>query len=273
ALRLENPISSELTHMRPSPLPGLVAAAARNQARGLMDLALFEVGPGFLGGEPGEQETLAVALRVGHAAPRNPWGTRRPVDAFDAKADALAALAAAGAPADRLMLLRDDLPGHMHPGRAGWLCLGPKLRLALFGELHPRVVQAMDLRGPAVAATLHLDRIPAPRGRATTRPALAASDLQAVERDFAFVLDARTEAEAVLKAARGADRKLIERVELFDVFEGPRAEAQLGPGRKSLAITVRLQPSARTLTDAEIEAVAARVVASVERATGGTLRG
>ncbi|RMF41687.1 MAG: phenylalanine--tRNA ligase subunit beta [Alphaproteobacteria bacterium] len=273
AVRLDNPISSEMTHMRPDLLPGLLAAAARNQARGANRLALFEVGPVFHGGQPGEQSTQAAALRVGDNLPRNAFSPSRPADAFDAKGDAEALLAALGVPVERLMVLRDDLPGWMHPGRAAWLSLGPKNRLALIGELHPKVLEEMDVKGPAVAATLYLDRVPQPRSRATGRPALRASDYQAVERDFAFVLDAGVPAGEVLRAARGADKTLIADVELFDIFEGAAAEAQLGPGRKSLAVGVRLQPMDRTLTDAEIEAVGARIVAAVKKATGGVLRG
>ncbi len=271
ASRIENPISSEMTHLRPDLLPGLLRAAARNQARGFLDLALFEVGPAFTGGEPGEQVLLATALRVGHAGPRDPHGSRRPVDLADARGDAEALLAALGAPA-KLPTLR-GAPDWWHPGRSAVLGLGPKTVLATFGELHPRVLAALDVKGPAVAATVRIEAVPLPRTRGTARPALRLSDLQAVERDFAFVLDARTEAAAVVTAAQGADKALIEDVRVFDEFAGPRAEAQLGPGRKSIAITVRLQPRERTLTEAEIEAVAARVVEKVAKATGATLRG
>ncbi len=270
AVRLENPISSEMSHMRPDLLPGLLRAAARNQARGQGDLALFEVGQVFPGGEPGEQRLQAAGIRVGHTAPRDALGARRPVDLWDARTDAEAALAAIGAPAS-LMVLR-SAPGWLHPGRSAVLSLGPKNPLAVFGEVHPRVLAALDLRGPAVAFTLHLDAVPFPKSRTSTRPALDASDLPAVERDFAFVLDARVEAEAVLKAARAADKALITQVSVFDIFAGPRAEAQMGPGKKSMAIAVRLQPTVATLTEAEIEAVSARVVAGVAKATGGALR-
>ncbi len=270
AVRLENPISSEMSHLRPDLLPGLLRAAARNQARGFADLALFEVGQVFPGGEPGEQVLLATGLRVGASAPRNPHGSRRPVDLADARADAEAVLAAIGAPAT--LMLQRAAPGWFHPGRSAVLSLGPKVPLASFGELHPRVLQALDVRGPAVAFTLRLEALPFPKARGTARPALAVSDLQPVERDFAFVLDAGVEAEAVLKAARAADQALIEAVSVFDVFAGPRAEAQMGPGKKSLAIAVRLQPTTATLTEAEIEAVSRRVVEGVTRATGGTLR-
>ncbi|MFO1143193.1 MAG: phenylalanine--tRNA ligase subunit beta [Amaricoccus sp.] len=270
AVELENPISSEMSHLRPDLLPGLLRAAARNQARGFSDLALFEIGQAFPGGEPGEQVLLATGLRIGATAPRNPHGTRRLVDLWDARADAEAALAAIGAPS--ALMLQRAAPAWFHPGRSGVLSLGPKNALAAFGELHPRVLQALDLRGPAVAFTLRLEALPFPKARTTTRPPLVASDLQPVERDFAFVLDAAVEAEAVLKAARAADKALIAGVSVFDVFSGPKAEAQMGAGKKSMAIAVRLQPTAATLTDAEIEAASQRVVEAVVKATGGSLR-
>ena len=269
AVRLDNPISSEMSHLRPSLLPGLLAAAARNQARGLADLALFECGPVFGGGEPGEQETVLAGLLVGAVAPPGPHGERRPADPFDAKADAEAVLAAAGAPGGA-MILR-DLPGWWHPGRSGRMALGPKRTIASFGALHPRVVESFDLRGPAMAFEVRLDAIPLPRDRGASRGAPDLPELQAVERDLAFVVDARAEAGALLAAARGAD-PLIVSARVFDAFEGAAAEAQLGEGRKSLALTVRLQPREATLTEEEIASAVARVVAKVERASGGTLR-
>jgi phenylalanyl-tRNA synthetase beta chain len=267
ASRLENPISSELTHMRPDLLPGLLRAAARNQARGLQDLALFEVGPAFHGGEPEEQHVQVTGLLVGQSAPRNPYGTRRAVDAFDAKADAEAILAALGAPAKAM--IQRGAPGWWHPGRSGQISLGPKVVLAAFGEVHPKILRAFDVKGPAVAFTVFPERIPAPKARAVARPALVLSDLQAVERDFAFLLDAGVEAVNVVNAAAGADRALIEDVRVFDEFTG----GSLGEGKKSLAISVRLQPTEKTLTEAEIEAVGRKIVEKVEKATGGTLRG
>ncbi|MBM3611637.1 MAG: phenylalanine--tRNA ligase subunit beta [Alphaproteobacteria bacterium] len=270
AVRLENPISSEMTHLRPDLLPGLLQAAARNHARGQADLALFEVGPIFSGGEPGEQATQVAGLLTGDAGPRDPHGSRRAVDIFDARADAEAVLAALGAP-QRLGVLR-DLPGWWHPGRSGALALG-RVALARFGAIHPRVLRAFDLRGPAVAFTLDLAAIPQPRARGTARAPLMLHDLQAVERDFAFVVDTRTEAQAVVQAALGADKALIEGVRVFDEFAGPAAEAQFGAGRKSLAISVRLQPATATLTEAEIEAVGRKIIDKVAKATGGALRG
>ena len=165
-----------------------------------------------------------------------------------------------------------EAPDFLHPGRSAALKLGPKTTLAWFGEIHPRALEAMDVKGPAVAALVFLDAAPSPKARGAGRPALDASDLQAVERDFAFVVDARIEAAALLAAARAADKRLIAAVEVFDVFSGPKAEAQLGEGRKSLALSVRLQPTERTLTEAEIEAVSQRVVDAVSKAVGGVLR-
>jgi phenylalanyl-tRNA synthetase beta chain len=271
ATRLENPISSEMSHMRPNLLPGLLQAAARNQARGFSDLALFEVGPAFDGGEPDESHVQVAGLLVGGSAPRDPWGSRRNVDLYDAKADAEAVLAAIGAPA-RQMIQR-NAPAWWHPGRSGQISLGPKNILAVFGELHPKVLDALGVKGPAVAFTLYPERVPFPKSTTATRPALGASDLQPVDRDFAFVVDADVEALVLVNAAQGADKALIESVAVFDEFHGAKAEAQMGAGKKSLAITVRLQPRDKTLTDAEIEAVAARIVDKVAKATGGSLRG
>ena len=263
---LENPISADLSHMRPALLPGLLRAAARNQARGFMDLALFEAGHAFQGGEPGQQQMTIAGILVGRTGPRDVHGAARPVDLFDARADAEAVLAAMGAPA-RMQTLRGG-PGWWHPGRHGLICLGPKKVLAAFGELHPRVIRALDLKGPVVGFTVFADEIPAARTKGATRPALIAHDLLPVERDFAFVLDEGCEAAAVVNAALGADKALIADVRVFDQFQG----GTLPPGKKSLAIAVRLQPQGATLKEAEIEAVGAKIVEKVARATGGTLR-
>ncbi|WP_095590255.1 phenylalanine--tRNA ligase subunit beta [Actibacterium ureilyticum] len=267
ATMLENPISSEMSHMRPSLLPGLLQAAARNQARGFMDLALFEVGPAFHGGEPGEQHLQASGILIGHTGPKDVHGARRAVDVYDAKADAEAALAAIGAPA-KVQILR-GAEGWWHPGRHGRICLGPKKVLGVFGELHPKVLAALDVKGPAVGFTLLLEEPPFPKKKSATRPALELRDLQAVERDFAFVVDADVEALTLVNAAAGADKALVEDVRVFDEFIG----GSLGEGKKSLAITVRLQPTDKTLTEEQIEAVGAKIVDKVAKATGGTLRG
>ncbi len=271
ATMLANPISSEMSHMRPDLLPALLQAAARNQARGFGDLALFEVGPAFEGGEPEQQHLEATGLLIGHTGPRDPHSTRRAVDLYDAKADAEAVLAAIGAP-QKLMVQR-NAPAWWHPGRAGQLSLGPKNILATFGELHPRVLTEMGVKGPAVAFTVFIANAPLRKAKSATRPALVISDLQAVERDFAFVVDKNVEALTLLNAAKGADKALISDASVFDVFSGAKAVSQMGEGKKSIAITVRLQPKNTTLTDKEIEAVSARIIAKVNQATGATLRG
>ena len=265
--RVANPISSEMTHMRPSLLPGLLQAAARNQARGFADLSLFEVGAVFHGGEPEEHEILIAGVRIGASGPKDPHGDRRDVDVFDARADAEAILASLGAPA-RVQFAR-GAKGWWHPGRSAKITLGPKITLAAFGELHPKVLRALDVKGPAVGFAVHLSAVPEARAKGAGRAALAISDLQAVERDFAFVLDADVEAINVVNAAQGADKTLIEEVRVFDEFVG----GSLGDGKKSLAITVRMQPKDKTLTDDEIEAVGQAIIAKVTKATGGTLRG
>ena len=271
AVRLSNPISTEMSHMRPDILPSLLQAAARNQARGEADMALFEIGQGFDGPEPENQRTMACGIRVGSTAPRNAFGTRRNVDIYDAKGDAEAALKAIGAPVGNLMVLR-NAPAWFHPGRSAVLSLGPKNPLAVFGELHPKVLKEMGVKGVVVGFTIFPDNVPLKKAKSKTRPALGGSDLQAVERDFAFVVDAELEVEKLVKAARGGDKKLIEAVSVFDVFSGAKAEEAMGAGKKSVAISVRLQPKDATLTDKEIEAISARIVASVARQTGGELR-
>ncbi|NCT11319.1 MAG: phenylalanine--tRNA ligase subunit beta [Rhodobacterales bacterium] len=267
ATMLENPIASDMSHLRPALLPGLLRAAARNQARGFADMALFEVGHAFHGGEPGDQHLLVTGLLIGRTGPKDVHGSARPVDLYDAKADAEAVLAAIGAPA-KVQISR-GAAGWWHPGRHGMLTLGPKKVLGIFGELHPKVLREMDVKGPAMAFVIWPEEVPLPRTRSATRPALAAQDLQAVERDFAFVVDAGVEALTLVNAASGADKALIADVRVFDEFIG----GALGEGKKSLAITVRLQPVSATLKEVEIEAVSAKIVDKVTKATGGTLRG
>ena len=269
SLRLVNPISADLDVMRPSILPNLIAALVRNANRGLPDAALFEVGPQYAGVGPADQATVAAGVRAGSAHPRSWAEASREVDAFDAKADALALIAALGLAEDRVGI-EAGAPAHYHPGRAGVLRLGGDEAapvLATFGEIHPAVLSAMDARGPAAGFEVYLDSLPASAERAASAPP-ELSPFQPVARDFAFVVDADVAAAAVLAAARGADASLIAEVRLFDVFSGK----SLGAGKKSLAIGVVLQPKNRTLTDAEIEAVAAKVVARVAKETGGVLR-
>ncbi len=267
-LRLANPISAELTDMRPSLIPNLIAAAARNVDRGFADVALFEVGQAYAGDAPDDQFMSACALRRGQSGPRHWLAGPRDVDAFDAKADALAVIAACGGPAASAQVAA-DAPDWYRPGRSGTLRLGPAL-LAHFGEVHPRVLAALDVAGPLAACEVFLGAIPVAKGRrGTAKPLLKLSPLQAVVRDFAFVVDRDVRADDLVRAARGAEKALIAEVAVFDAYQG----TELGEGKRSLAIAVTLQPMKRTLTDAEIEAVSRKIVAAVEKATGGVLRG
>ncbi len=273
-LGLANPISADLDQMRPSILPNLLAAAGRGIDRGLGDAALFELGPIYVDDTPDGQRLVAAGLRLGLLGPRHwlePSRNRqaRAVDAFDAKADALAVLGACGAPIESLGVAAEP-PAHYHPGRAGVIRLGPKTVLAAFGELHPRILKDLDLEYPTAAFEVFLDEIPAPRDkRSKRRELLQPSPFQPVERDFAFVLDRAVPAERVARAAAGADKALIANVSVFDLYTGEGVEA----GHKSVAISVTLQPRERTLTDAEIDAVADKIVAAVAKQTGGMLRG
>ncbi|GAA0552716.1 phenylalanyl-tRNA synthetase beta chain [Rhizomicrobium palustre] len=262
ARQIANPIAADMDALRPTPLPSLLAAAQRNQARGVNDLMLFEIGAGFQSGVPGAQQTIVAGLRIGNG-PRNWSKSTHPADAFDVKADVLAALEAAMGAAMNAPI-KAGAPGWYHPGRSGTLALGPKV-LATFGELHPKIVAAFDLSGPVAAFELILDHVPDSKSKRTS---FSASPYQAVERDFAFVVDVKVAAEDVVKAAKNAERVLIEAVSLFDVYEGKGVPE----GKKSLAISVRLQPKDKTLTDPEIEGVAQKIVAAVAKATGGTLR-
>ena len=267
AIMLQNPISADMSHMRPGLLPGLLRAAARNQARGFADMGLFEVGHAFHGGDPGEQHVQVAGILIGRTGPKDVHGEARAVDIYDAKADAEAVLSAIGAP-EKVQIMR-GADAWWHPGRHGKICLGPKKVLGVFGELHPKVLREMDIKGPAVAFVLYPEDVPLPKKKLTARPALQATDLQAVDRDFAFVVDADVEALTLVNAASGADKALITNVRVFDEF----IDGSLGEGKKSLAITVRLQPTVATLKDADIEAVAAKIVEKVTKATGGVLRG
>jgi phenylalanyl-tRNA synthetase beta chain len=267
SVKLANPISSELSDMRPSLLPNLIAAAGRNLARGFADLGLFEVGQCYHGDRPEDETLRATGIRRGAVHARHWSGAARSVDLFDAKADAMAVLAAAGAPVQSLQVVQGG-PMWFHPGRSGTIQLGPRNQLGWFGEIHPGVLDQMDVKGPMVAFEIVLDHIPEPKGKSATRPPLEAAQLLPVKRDFAFVVADEISADKVVRAARAADKALITEVSVFDVFSG----GALGAGKKSLAIEVVLQPREKTLTDQDIEAVSARIVTAVEKATGGSLR-
>jgi phenylalanyl-tRNA synthetase beta chain len=278
ARQVENPIAADLDAMRPSVLPSLLAAAQRNIARGFGDLMLFEVGAQFESGMPGAQTTVAAGIRVG-AGVRSWTKATHPADALDAKADMLAAVEIAmggvmSAP------VKAGGPAWYHPGRSGTLALGPvlvsssgaidrtKSTIAVFGEIHPKVLAAFDLKGPVAAFEVYLDAIPESKAKSKARSIFTPSPFQPVERDFAFVVDTKVAADDVVRAAKTAERNLIETVSVFDVYEGKG----VAEGKKSLAIAVRLAPKDKTLTDVEIEAIVQKIVAAVTKATGATLR-
>ena len=264
SLRLTNPIAADLDQLRPTALATLAQAAQRNGARGYPDVALFEIGPAYRTDASNGQCLTAAGLRTGTTG--RAWsGPGRDVDAMDAKADLWAASSAAGVPLEALIITR-DAPGFYHPGRSGTVRQGPKTVLGSFGELHPRVLAALGLTGSAVAFELNLDVVTEPKRRRKAAPDLAA--FQPLRRDFAFLVDNAVAADTVLRAARGAERTLIAGVSLFDVYEGDK----LPEGKKSLAIEVVFQPRDHTLTDAEIEAAAQKVVAAVAKASGAVLR-
>ena len=265
ARQLENPIASDLDALRPSVLPSLLAAASRNLARSFADFQLSEVGAQFESGMPGAQTNVAAGIRVGSGV-RTWTKATHPVDAFDAKADMIALVEAAlGAP--MTAPIKAGAPHWYHPGRSGTLALGQKV-LGYFGELHPSVLAAFDIKAPVAAFEVFLDAIPEPKQKGKARALFAPSPYPAVERDFAFVLDAKVSRRRCRQSRAQRERLLIERVDVFDVYEGKGVPE----GKKSLAIAVRLQPREKTLTDTEIDALAQKIVAAVTKATGGTLR-
>lgn len=273
ALSLANPIASDLSDMRPSLLPGLLAAAQRNADRGYGDVALFEVGQIFRDARPEDQKIAATGVRRGLARPDSMgrhWSVAAGVAAVhDVKGDALALLATLGAPVASLQVVA-GAPGWFHPGRSGTIQLGPQNVIGWFGELHPSTLEALKIDGPVVAFEIILDQIPLPKPRPTkTRGQLDLSPFQPVRRDFAFLVDRAVKSADIVKAAQGVDKKLVSDVVVFDVYEGKGVD----PTQKSVAIEVTLQPREKTLTDVEIDAVAGKIVAEVTKKTGGSLRG
>ena len=276
ALKLANPIAADMSDMRPSLLPGLLAAAQRNADKGFGDVAIFEVSGTYESDMPEGQRRVAGGIRRGTASLNGAgrsWsnaakGGGKPVDVFDAKADALAVVEACGLPMGNVQV-EAGAPGWYHPGRSGTIKMGPKVVLGYFGEFHPKTLAALDVSGALCGFEVFLDAMPEPKKKATrTKPGLDLSPFQTVKRDYAFVVAGNVEAGAIVKAALTADRKLVTGVNVFDVFEG----ASLGEGRKSVAIEVLIQPVERTLTDEDFEALTAKIVANVEKTTGGILR-
>ena len=271
-LALANPIAAELSDMRPSLMPGLISAAQKNADRGFADVGLFEVGQIFKGDRPEDQFTAACGIRRAMAKPQGSgrhWSnSAQTVDVFDAKADALSVLAAAGAPAQAMQVVPGG-PAWFHPGRSGTIQIGPQNILGHFGELHPRTLDALGAEGPVVGFEVILEKIPEPRAKATrAKAALELSPFQPVERDFAFVVDRNVKAGDIVRTAQSVDRKLIAGVSVFDVYEGEGIAA----GKKSIAIAVTIQPREKTMTDQEIEALAGKIVAEVAKRTGAVLR-
>lgn len=277
ALKLANPIAAEMSDMRPSLLPGLLTAAQRNADKGYGDVAIFEVSGTYENDRPEGQRRVAGGIRRGTASMSGSgrmWsnaakGGGKPVDVFDAKADALAVIEACGLPMGNIQIDQGG-PEWYHPGRSGTIKMGPKVVLGYFGEFHPSTLEALDVSGALCGFEVYVDAMPEPKRKATrTKPALELSQFQAVKRDFAFVVDKSVEAGAIIKAASSADRKLVSGVNVFDVFEG----ASVGEGKKSVAIEVQIQPVDRTLTDEDFEDLTQKIVASVTKFTGGVLRG
>jgi len=277
ALKLANPIAADMSDMRPSLLPGLLSATQRNADKGYGDVAIFEVSGTYENDRPEGQRRVAGGIRRGTATlvgAGRMWsnaatGAGKPVDVFDAKADALAVIEACGLPMGSIQIEQGG-PAWYHPGRSGTIKMGPKVVLGYFGEFHPKTLEALDVTGALAGFEVYVDAMPEPKKKATrTKPALELSPFQAVKRDFAFVVDKTVEAGAITRAAAGADRKLITGVNVFDIFEG----ASLGDGKKSIAIEVQIQPAERTLTDEDFEALTQKIVANVTKTTGGVLRG
>lgn len=271
-LALANPIAAELSDMRPSLLPGLLKAAQRNADRGMDDVALFEVGQVFHSDAPEGQKVYATGVRRGLAkagAMGRTWRGNEAVDAFDAKSDVIGLLTALGVPVGGLQIVADG-PAWFHPGRSATLQFGPKNVVGAFGEIHPKIARALDIKGSHVAFEVDLSALPPQKAKPTkARSKLAISDFQPVTRDFAFVADRSVAAQDIIKAATSAERQLVSAVDIFDIYEGPG----VAEGKKSVAVSVTLQPTEKTLTDTEIEAVAGKIVAEVTKKTGATLRG
>jgi phenylalanyl-tRNA synthetase beta chain len=273
ALALANPIAADLSDMRPSLLPGLVAAAQRNADRGHPDIALFEVGQLFLGDRPEDQRIAASGLRRGQSRSTGlgrHWSSPPAgPSVFDAKEDATALLGTLGVPIDKVQVVAGG-PAWYHPGRSGTLQLGPQTVLGTFGELHPRVLELLEAEGPVAAFEIILDALPTPKVRPTrSKGRLAISAFQPVRRDFAFLVDRSVPAGEIVRAAQGVDRRLVASVSVFDVYEGQG----IGADKKSVAIEVVLQPQDKTLTDAEIEGIGAKIVSAVTKKTAAVLRG
>ncbi len=268
SLMLDNPVSSDLDVMRPNLLPNLISAAGRNIDRGIKNIALFEAGNQFLSDSPDGQHFVIAGIRRGQNHERHWQKPPENVNVYDAKADASAILNAVGANAETAQIVA-EAPSWYHPGRSGVIRLGPKNILAYFGEIHPAILKNIDVEGPLVAFEIMIGNLPQPRSKAgSSRGVLKSSDFQAVERDFAFVVDNNISAEQIIKVIKSVDKKLIDNINVFDIYEGPG----IADGKKSIAVNVRMQPTDRTMTDKEIEEIRQQIINTVEKKTDATLR-
>ena len=265
-LKLVNPISSDLDEMRPSIIPNLISSALKNSNMGNSDIAIFEVGPQYADASAEGQQVVAAGIRTGQTAARHWSNVSRSVDVFDVKGDVVALLEVLGVPVANLQTTV-DAPNWYHPGRSGVLRLGPNA-LAYFGEIHPTVLRAMSVDYPIMAFEVFLNNLHSPRSKGPNRALLKLEPLQPVKRDFAFILDKEIPAEKLLRAVRGADKKLIREVILFDSYEGKG----IPENKKSLAIAVTLQPTGSSLTEDELEALSHKIVSQVEKQLSGQLR-
>jgi len=270
-LKIKNPINSEWNQMRPTILPNLIEAAGRNHDKGIPDIAIFEVGPAFSSSKITGQNWLACGIRTGRQGNRHWSGpdANRTVDAYDAKADAMAALTACGAPTRRIQITK-DAPDWYHPGRSGVIRLGTNI-LANFGEIHPALLEDMNIKNPIVVGfEAFIDSIPLPKKKksGTAKPLLEIPQFQPVSRDFAFIVDQNTDTEDIVRAAKSADKELVVGVDIFDIYESEGVE----DGKKSVALNVTIQPRDKTLTDTDIESISNRIINNVNSKTGGQIR-
>lgn len=261
---IANPIASDLDEMRPTLVANLLSAVKRNQDRGIADVQLFEVGPEFYSNKPGDQAMVACGIRAGAYTPKHWALNTRGVDVFDAKADALDALAALDAPKTQVFR---KAPKWYHPGRSGSLCLGKNV-LAHFGEIHPAILKAFDIKMPVVAFEVYMGNVPMPKNKSKSGKALKVSNLMPLSRDFAFVMDKSVQADKVISTILGVNKDLITHVSVFDVYEGDKLPA----GKKSLAVKVHIQPMDKTLTDKDIEVLSTQIINLVAKNTGAELR-
>ena len=268
---ISNPISSEMTHMRPSIIPGLLMAARKNQNRGNFDLRFFEIGSSFKGSLPDEEFVEASGVLIGNILGRNVYEPSRMSDFFDIKNHVLNILNALNVPIGRLSFKRGT-PNYYHPQRSAVISLGPKVVLGRLGEIHPTILEQFDLKGRAYSFSIFPENIPFGSSKSTSKQALEIYDLPSASRDFAFIVDEKVEIDLLIASIYSVDKNLIQQVSLFDVFHGVKANEQFGNGKKSIAFSVKFQPRKETLKDAEIDRISKEIIQKIEKQTGGCLR-